>query len=187
MSWSFSNATYIGNENGHANHVITLLQQVFRELTRAGSNLEHGTLLWNVPSLSMLHFVRSGYLRLLYEFSQYILILQQMLSKRLLQHDLRPKTPKEDILPHPHAMNANSLKLWRTNSPSENNPRMNYRKEQTRNDPNGAFHVLTVVVVTVLFFIHPFKHHVTSSSVVISSSLSISFNDSISSSSSLDT
>ena len=126
MSWSFSNATYIGNEYGNTNHMITLLQQVFRELTGTRSNLEHRALLWNVLPLSMLHFVRNGYLRLLYEFSQHILILQQMLSKRLLQHDLRPKTPKEDTPPHPHAMNANSLKLWRTNSPSENNPRMNY-------------------------------------------------------------
>ena len=33
MSRSFSNATYIGNEYGNANHVIALLQQVFRELT----------------------------------------------------------------------------------------------------------------------------------------------------------
>ena len=126
MSRSFSNATYIGNENGHANHVIALLQQIFRELTRARSNLKHSALLRNVLPLSILHFVRNGYFRLLHEFSQHILILQQMLSKRLLQHDLRPKTPKEGISPHPHAMNANSLKLWRTNSPSENNPRMNY-------------------------------------------------------------
>ena len=33
MSWSFSNATYIGNEYGNVNHVVALLQQVFRELT----------------------------------------------------------------------------------------------------------------------------------------------------------
>lgn len=111
MSRSFSNATYIGNEYGNANHMVTLLQQVFRELTRARSNLKYGALFWNVLQLSKLQYVRNGYFRLLHEFSQHILILQQMLSKRLLQHDLRPKTPKEDILPHPHAMNANSLKL----------------------------------------------------------------------------
>lgn len=126
MSRSFSNATYIGNEYGNANHMITLLQQIFRELTGTRSNLKHGALFWNVLPLSMLSFVRNGYFHLLHEFSQHNLILQQMLSKRLLQHDLRPKTPKEDILPHPHAMNANSLRLWRTNNPSENNPRMNY-------------------------------------------------------------
>ena len=126
MSRSFSNATYIGNEYGNANHMITLSQQIFRELTGTRSNLKYGALFWNVLPLSKLQYVRNGYFRLLHEFSQHILILQQMLSKRLLQHDLRPKTPKEDILPHPHAMNANSLKLWRTNNPSENNPRMNY-------------------------------------------------------------
>ena len=111
MSRSFSNATYIGNEYGNANHVIALLQQIFRELTGTRSNLKHGALFWNVLPLSMLQYVRNGYFRLLHEFLQHILILQQMLSKRLLQHDLRPKTPKEDSPPHPHAMNANSLKL----------------------------------------------------------------------------